>query len=86
MSEDRALSVLSALAGQLTAEGKAAEAEPLAREVVETSLDVLGDGHPFALVARVQLASVLRTIGGAANEAEAERLAASSSSIKTAFG
>ena len=56
------------------AQGKAAEAEPLAREAVATSLDVLGAGHPFALVARVQLASVLRTIGGAANMAEAEEL------------
>ena len=44
------------------------------REAVATSLDLLGAGHPFALVARFQLASVLRSIGGAANEAEAAEI------------
>ena len=37
-----------------------------------TSNSLLGASHPFALVARVQLAAILRGIGGAANEAEAE--------------
>ena len=70
----RTLSAICALAGALHSEGKATEAEPLAREAVATSLSVLGATHPFALVARVQLASVLRTLGGPANEAEAEAL------------
>ena len=50
------------------------EAEPIAREALQTSTVVLGEQHPFALIARVQLASVLRSIGGDANVAEAEKL------------
>ena len=70
----RTLQALSALAGQLHGEGKADQAEPLAREAVATSNSLLGASHPFALVARVQLAAILRGIGGAANEAEADAI------------
>ena len=59
---------------QLQIEGRDVEAEPLAREAVETSSSVLGVAHPFALIARSQLAAVLRAIGGMENEAEADRL------------
>ena len=57
--------------------GRVAEAEALAREAMETSHSVLGHRHPFALIARTQLASVLRSIGGRDKDAEADALVAS---------
>jgi len=70
----RTLSAITALAGKLYGEGKAEQAVPLAREALTTASSLLGDSHPFALVARAQLASVLRALGGTANEAEAKAL------------
>ena len=32
----------------------------MAREAVELSISVLGEGHPFALIARSQLTAVLK--------------------------
>ena len=69
----RTMQALCALVGQLQTEGRVAEAEPLAREAAATAADVLGDAHPFALVARSQLAAVRRALeASAGGEADAE--------------
>jgi len=73
----RTISALCAGADEMVTHGRVAEAEALAREAWETSQTVLGDRHPFALIARTQLASVLRSIGGHDKDAEADALVAS---------
>jgi eukaryotic-like serine/threonine-protein kinase len=72
--EDMAMT-LEALTELLVRDRRAAEAEPVREELVRLQLDLMGDDHPGAVDARLQMGVLLRARGEVAAAAEQYRLA-----------